>query len=235
MKKIGLLMISMFLLIMICGCDAKIADNNVDYSGQTLKGQIDAIDKTTVDLTLGKLKENDGFMQGGADGNAMPMDPGEMPEGERPELPEGVDPFNGEERPEMPEGMEPFGNGEKPELPEGIEPFNGEERPEGMEPFGNGERPELPEGVDPFNDEERPEMPEASFPGQMGPGDMTPSYTFTPGSKTARIDLKGASVILADGSQGSLDDLKEGDIVEITVGENNQVETVTVYEATVNS
>ena len=212
MKKIGILLISLSLLIMMCGCDAKIADNNVDYSGQTLKGQIDAIDKTTVNLTLGKLKENTdgGFNQGGTDGVGTPMDQGE--------------------RPQMPEGEFSFGDGE---LPEDTEPFNGEERPElpeGMEPFNGEERPEMPE-----DKEDRPEPPEGVFPEQMGPGEMTPSYTFTPGSKTVRIDISGASIILTDGSQGSLDNLKAGDIVEVKVGKNNQVETVTVYDATINS
>ncbi|MCR5603339.1 MAG: hypothetical protein K6G27_06525, partial [Lachnospiraceae bacterium] len=64
-------------------------------------------------------------------------------EGERPELPEGID--LAEDRPELPEGEEM--TGERPELPEGEEMTG--ERPElpGGEEM-TGERPELPEGAD---------------------------------------------------------------------------------------
>ena len=66
---------------------------------------------------------------------------GGMPQGQRPELPEGM------EFPERPEGME------RPEMPEGMER---PEKPEGME------RPEKPEGM------ERPEMPEGMTPPAFG-------------------------------------------------------------------
>ena len=61
--------------------------------------------------------------------------------GERPELPEGMQKG---ERPELPEGMQ---EGERPELPEGVQ---------------EGERPELPEGI---NEGEKPQLPEGTQEG----------------------------------------------------------------------
>ena len=144
MKKMGLSIMTVVFLLAACGCSAKIADNNVNYSGQVLRGQISSMEKTTVDLVLGKLKEN-------VNGDFLPQDGDfEMP----------MDP---EDRPELPEGEFPFSEGEMPEMPEGMEPFNGE-MPEGMEPF-NGERPELPDGEKPeFSDGERPEFPDGERP-----------------------------------------------------------------------
>lgn len=63
---------------------------------------------------------------GGQFGSEQGMPP-TLPNGEMPELPEGVEEG---ERPELPEGFE---EGERPELPEGVE---------------EGERPELPEGME---------------------------------------------------------------------------------------
>lgn len=84
--------------------------------------------------------------------------------GERPELPEGVEmPENGE-MPEMPEGAEGERpempeNGEMPQMPEGAEG----ERPEMPE---DGEMPEMPEGAE----GERQEMPENGAKPDMGNG-----------------------------------------------------------------
>lgn len=56
---------------------------------------------------------------------------GQMPQGERPEMPEGTE------------------QGEGPELPEGVDPGQKMEMPEGADPGQRMERPEMPEGMEP--------------------------------------------------------------------------------------
>ena len=82
--------------------------------------------------------QQDGMNPGGNGGF------GRGPMGERPEMPEGMEPPEGfgqqdGERPEMPEGFDPQ-NGERPKMPEGMEP------PQGFD-AQNGERPTPPEGM----------------------------------------------------------------------------------------
>ncbi len=66
--------------------------------------------------------------------------------------------------------------------------------------------------------------------GQMS-GGMGAS-TFTAGDETATIDLSGATVSVegagADGEEASLDDIEEGDVLVIEVGDNNAVTSVTI-------
>ncbi len=87
--------------------------------------------------------ERGGRMEQGMDGGR----PADM-NGERPELPDGVEEG---ERPELPEGVE---EGERPELPEGVEEGERPELPDGVE---ESEKPELPDGVE---EGERPERPD---------------------------------------------------------------------------
>ena len=75
--------------------------------------------------------------------------------GQRPGMPEG-------EMPELPEGVEP---GQRPERPDGTE-FPEGEMPEGTQP---GQRPELPEGME-FPEGEMPELSEGAEPGRGGMG-----------------------------------------------------------------
>ena len=136
---------------------------------------------------------NGGFGNVSENGSEIGFDGGfGQNEGERPELPEGID--LAEDRPELPEGEEM--TGERPELPEGEETTG--ERPElpggadsetdfsGVavrtdltETSGNsimkkgakgqkptGERPELPDGEEMTG--ERPELPEGEQTGRMG-------------------------------------------------------------------
>ena len=241
MKKIWKMIFVLSILVGLSACSAVIAEKGEDYSGKTLTGQINEIEGTTVYLQLGKLKK--------AENNEMPEMSGDF-EGQMPQ-------FDGSEIPEMPDGFDfempedfegsapegsfdqmpgQFGsqNGNMPEIPNGQRP----ERPEGF----NGERPE---GLD----SERPEMPEG-FDGQMpqgNPGQMTNEggggmsqmpnmeqgktvYIFKKKSQTVSISLKGAEVTLADGSIGTVSDLKVGDVVQIVVDENNNISSVTVCE-----
>jgi hypothetical protein len=75
--------------------------------------------------------------------NAVSDKNGEMPQGSRPNMPNGEQPPQGNMPPEVPAGQEMPGqpNGEPPQMPYGEPP----EMP-------NGERPEMPEGMTPPND-----------------------------------------------------------------------------------
>lgn len=107
-------------------------------------------------------------------GGGQPPENMEMPEdGERPEMPEGMEdmerPDDGE-RPELPEGAEMPENGERPEMPEGME---------GMERPDDGERPELPEGEEMPEGEERPEKMERP---ENEVGEVSSDFSLTIGS-----------------------------------------------------
>ena len=113
------------------------------------------------DLTEGEYSLYRGDMQLSVaqGGGMMPPDGMERPEGERPELPEGM--------PEPSEGMTPP-EGERPELPEGMP-----EPPEGMTPPEG----ELPEGMTP---------PAGGFGGQhpmerLDIGEAAPVFTLKKG------------------------------------------------------
>ena len=81
------------------------------------------------DYTLCRGAEDLFVATGSSVGGRMP--PADLPEGERPELPEGFDLPEGE-RPEPPEGFD-LPEGERPEQPEGIDP-GGKKFPEGQLP-----------------------------------------------------------------------------------------------------
>lgn len=77
--------------------------------------------------------------------NAMQNMKGGMPQGDKPEMPNGAEPPQDGTIPEAPEGQErpEQANGEPPQKPDGEIP-NGE--------MPNGEQPEMPEGMTPPND-----------------------------------------------------------------------------------
>ena len=179
----------------------------------------------------------------------------EMPDGEMPQFEQGQMPeMNNGQMLQGPHGMMPghpgmpmqgtdeegqmpaWNEDEAPELPEGstqmtpgqMPPFENEEMPE-MPSFENGELPELPEG-------KLPEMAEGEMPsfgnGQMRTGkggQMQLTYTFKESEKTDTIDLKDCTVTLADGTSGTFEDLKVGDVIRVIVSKENIVESVRVY------
>lgn len=221
-------MLLLFIAISLSACSAVVADNSIDYSGQTLTGQISGINGNMITISLGKVKENDNDLKEDFMNKQDQMD-GQMMEGtenfehpqmgEKPELPEG-------EMPQMPDG-------EMPELPDGERPQDGMMKPEGdTEGFqgrqGRKEKPEGTENFDPSQLEERPEK----MDGQFNHGDMKQfqqTYTFKIKKGEASIAVGDCVITLADGSQGSLSDLKIGDVISITVGQNNEVTNITVY------
>ena len=275
MKKIVKLLFALSLIILLSACSNVIAENGVDYSNQTLVGQISEIDGDSYTLTLGKVKqdknkasENNGGMmpQMNEDGTMSEFD-GQVPEG-MPEMPsDGSMPQMNEDgsapafnqapptnedgtMPEPPVGFEGMPQmSEDGTLPEdsGNTQFQGR-RGQGFRGQMNstegaedtmpefGQRPQMNEdGTMPeFNGE----MPtDGTMPGfgnrqGMNNGQTNNSqgtYTFNAKNKTAEIKLKDVEVTLADGTVGSLSDLKVGDVIEVVVGNNNGIESIKVY------
>lgn len=139
-------------------------------------------------------------------GNEVTLQLGELSEGEAP----------GGEVPGKPEGEGP--EGEAPGKPEGKEPEG--EAPgklEGEEP--EGEAPGKPEGKEPEGS--APEMPEG--------GQIPARYEFTENGETITLDLSEGE-FTEDSVKDSLDALSEGDILEISTGDDNSVKTITVKQ-----
>lgn len=82
-----------------------------------------------------------------------------------------------------------------------------------------GEAPGKPEGEEPEGS--APEMPEG--------GQMPARYEFTENGETITLDLSEGE-FTEDSVKDSLDALSEGDILEISTGDNNSVKTITVKQ-----
>ena len=132
------------------------------------------------------------------------------------------------ERPEMPEGMEGF---------EGFGDFNSEDfdgtLPEGgdFSQWGNGEMPEMPEGMEPpegMTMPENGEMPD--FSGENG-GMNFDFENFASDAETKDVDIGDAHIsVEIDGGKasGSMDDIKAGIFVTITMNGKGEVTNVLV-------
>ena len=151
--------------------------------------------------------------------------------------------FGGGEMPQMPEGMENFGNIEdfdptqlQGNLPEGAQLPEGAEMPE----WGEGEMPEMPEGMTLPEGMEFPEgmeMPEngemPDFEGVIG-GEAPDFESFGADVETKEIDISDAHISLEieDGkASGSLDDIKSGSFVTITIDGKGKATYVLVSSA----
>lgn len=164
----------------------------------TLTGMVVSVDGTVI-----SLMEMDAENMSGKD----------FAEGERPSMPEGM------------EGMEGFqGFGDfNPEDFEGTFPEDGSfpqwgdgEMPEGMEP---------PEGMTPPEDGEMPDFSEEN-------GGMRPGFgNLGEDMETKEVDIAGAHIsVEIDGGKasGSMEDIKEGTFVTITVNSKGEVTNVLV-------
>ena len=133
--------------------------------------------------------------------------------------------FEGGERPEMPEGMEGF-EGFDPEGFDGVLP-EGETFPQ----WGGGEMPEMPEGMELPEGMTMPEngqMPD--FGGESGGKD--PGFgSFTEDMETKDVDISGAHISLeieGGKASGSMEDIKAGSIVTVTVNGKGEATYVLV-------
>ena len=131
-------------------------------------------------------------------------------------------------------GGKDFAEGERPEKPEGMEGFenfNPEDfdgtMPEGgnFPQRGEGERPEMPEGMTPPEDGQMPD-----FGGENG--GMRPGFgNFGENTETKDVDIANAHIsVEIDGGKasGSMDDVKAGTFVTITMNGKGEVTNVLV-------
>ena len=137
-------------------------------------------------------------------------------------------------------GSKDFAEGERPEMPEGMEGFQGfgdwsPEDFEGTVPeggnfpqWGDGEMPEMPEGMTPpegMTMPENGEMPDFGSMGGMGFGN------FDSDAETKNVDISDAHIsVEIDGGKasGSMDDIKAGTFVTITMNGKGEVTNVLV-------
>lgn len=173
----------------------------------TITGMVVSVDGTVI-----SLMEMDGSNLGGRD----------FAEGEQPQMPEGMEDFQGfgDFDPEdfggtMPEGANPpqWGDGEMPEMPEGMTP------PEGMTMPENGTMPDFSGGMPNFG----------------GNGGKSPDFeNFASDVETKQIDIADAHIsVEIDGGKasGSMEDIKAGTFVTITVNSKGKATYVLVSSA----
>ena len=185
-------------------CGGKAAET---YSGQTLTGQVTAIDGSAVTLQLGELTE---------DTNTPP----EMPGGQAPS-----DAPNGDNT-QTPPGAPSGDNAQTPpDAPSGDNTQTPPDAPNGGSNSApgdaNGQPPAKPDGED--SGSTPPEMPSGDgFPGN-------PGSSFTAGEDTATLDFSSAA-ITKNGETVALSDLTVGDIVTATVSSGTAVTTAEMVE-----
>ncbi|MEA4912656.1 MAG: proline-rich domain-containing protein [Oscillospiraceae bacterium] len=172
-----------------------------DHSNSTLVGEVLSADGTTVTLQLGTLEQPSG-------GGDSPQDAPPSGDGTQSEAPPEK-PGDGSETAQS-EGTAPSGDGTQGGTPPTQSGTQSETPPEKP---GDGSETTQSEGAAPSGD------------GTQGGGF---GGVFTAGEETAKIDLKGAEVTLADGSDGAVSDIAVGDILTVVVGDSNKVASATV-------
>ena len=186
MKKLLSILCAAALTLSLAACGS----TTEDYSGQTLTGQVTAIDGSAVTLQLGELTEDtntppDGGSDtqtppdGGSDTNTPPEKPGDASGSDTQTPPDGGS---------APSGQAPDGGSGTSTPPE---------KPDDSSDSGtaNGQPPAKPDDAS---------------------GDA-PGSGFTAGDETVTLDFSSAE-ITENGETVTLSDLSEGDVVTVTVG-----------------
>ena len=205
MKKLLSLFCAGALIASLAACSTQ--SGTADYSGQTVTGQVTQVEDSSVTLQLGELTEESGPNQGGAPS-------GQAPSGETPP-----------EKPDGDSGSAPGSNGSSETPP--AKPDDGS-----SDSSTDNQPPELPSGApsqdgnenssETGSDNQPPEMPSGGNGGQPGGNAPGAMYSFTAGEETAVFDLSSAE-ITKNGESASLSDIAVGDVLTVTVGENNTV------------
>ena len=180
-------------------CGGKAAET---YSGQTLTGQVTAIDGSAVTLQLGELTEDTNTPPEKPDGQA----PSDAPNGDNaqtpPDAPSGD---NAQTPPNAPNGNSIQTPPDAPNSGSNSAPDN-----------ANGQPPAKPDGED-----------SGSTPPDMPSGDGFPGSSFTAGEDTATLDFSAAT-ITKNGEIVTLSDLAVGNIVTATVDSGTAVTTAEI-------
>ena len=203
MKKLISILCALALVFSLAACGAK---RNTEYAGQTIAGQVTALDGTSVTLALGELSQSGG--PSGQDGQQPP----EMSGGDSTETQSTGTP------PEKPAGSDDSSQSSQqpPEMPSGDS---------STQPTGTP--PEKPDGDDTQSGGTPPEMPDGEQPGQGGPG----GSSFTTSGETATVDISDAT-ITKNSETVSASDLSVGDVLQVTFDDTGKATAVTVVSAT---
>jgi len=211
MKKIIILALCLSVLAFcLVGCSDNTqtnTDSGTDLSNTTIAGQVTAIDGTSVTLQLGDLTGNNK--------SAAPADDATKDEAT------SSDTTGSASTDTATSGTAPSG-----EAPGGAVPSG--EAPSGAAPSG-----EAPSGAAPSG-----EAPSGAAPSGEAPSGGGPRSTFTAGSENIAITIGDDATITIEGmgenTTGTIDDIKVGDILEVTFGDNNTVTAVIVKNVMVN-
>ena len=206
MKKLIAILCAAALTLSLAACGSTAED----YVGQTLTGQVTAIDGSAVTLQLGELTEDANTPpdlpsgssdaqtppDGGSDANTPP---------EKPDDASGSDTQTPPDGGSDPSGQAPDGGSGTSTPPE---------KPDDSSDSGtaNGQPPAKPDDASGDANGTPPDMPSGG-PGGSG---------FTAGDETVTLDFSSAE-ITENGETVTLSDLSEGDVVTATVGSGTAV------------
>ena len=238
MKKLLSILCAAALTLSLAACGSTAED----YVGQTLTGQVTAIDGSAVTLQLGELTEDantppDGSSDaqtppdGGSDTNTPPEKPGDASGSDTQTPPDGGSDANTPpEKPDDASGSDTQSPPDGGSAPSGQAPDGGSgtntppEKPEGSSDSGtaNGQPPAKPDDASGDANGTPPDMPSGDAP-SGGPG----GSSFTAGDETVTLDFSAAE-ITENGETVALSDLSEGDVVTVTVGSGTAVTTAEI-------
>ena len=170
--------------------------SNTAYAGTTVVGQITAINDTSVTLQLGELSVSN-------DSNQNHQTPPDQNDSQNQS-------GDNQTPPEKPEGETSDGNKPDGNAPQG-------DVPDGNKSDGNAPQGEAPDG----NEPER-QSGDSQTPLEMPGGGM---QNFTAGDTTITVDLSEAT-ITKDNNIITVDDLSEGDILQVMFDENGVITEV---------
>ena len=181
-----------------CGSQNATSSTSTPQVTSAVVGKITALDGTTATLQLGELTEN------------QPGDPPSQ------------------------DGAQPSGDNANGDSSASGQPQTPPEKPEGESSSDSSTQtpPAKPEGV---NTKDTADGSTSSTDGQNAPPSdgqgPAPGSTFTAGEETTTVDLSSATVTKEsqDGTtDASLSDLAVGDVIEVTMGDNNTASAVVI-------
>lgn len=216
MKKLLSILCAAALTLSLAACGS----STENYAGQTLTGQVTAIDGSAVTLQLGELTE---------DTNTPPDLPSSSSDAQTP--PDGGSDANTPpEKPDDASGSDtqaPPDSGSAPsgQAPDGVSGTNTPpEKPDDSSDSGtaNGQPPAKPDDASGDANGQPPDMPSGDAP-SGGPG----GSSFTAGDETVTLDFSAAE-ITENGETAALSDLAEGDVITVTVGSGTAVTTAEI-------
>ena len=202
-----------------------------ENAGGPGKGNPPSGDKPEGDSSSGDKPE------GGAPSGDKPE--GEAPSGDKPEgnppsgdMPEGNPPSGDKPEGNPPSGDKPEGNPPSGNKPEGNPPSG--DKPEGNPPSGDKPEGNPPSGDKPEGNPPSGDKPEGGAPGGDKPEGGAPGgqSTFSPDGDNIVFKVDDATKItvefLQGSSEGSLDDISVGSVLEIELNSSNIATTITV-------